>query len=80
MILRREQGPVYPRYVIGGQATDGKEAVKKAVSLKPNIVIMDLAMPGLNGFLAMNEIRKQLPRTKLIMSYASLDPEPWPIY
>ncbi len=55
------------KYVIAGEATDGKEAVKNAVLLKPDIVIMDLAMPGLNGFLAMNEIRKELPRTKVMV-------------
>jgi DNA-binding NarL/FixJ family response regulator len=56
-----------PRYVIAGEATDGKRGIKKAVSLKPDIVIMDLAMPGLNGFLAMNEIRKDLPYTKIMV-------------
>lgn len=55
------------KYVIAGEATDGKSGIKKALSLKPDIVIMDLAMPGLNGFLAMNEIRKELPRTKVIV-------------
>lgn len=55
------------KYVIAGEATDGKEAIKNAVLLKPDIIIMDLAMPGLNGFLAMNEIRKELPRTKVMV-------------
>ena len=55
------------RYMIAGEATDGKRGITKAVSLKPDIVIMDLAMPGLNGFLAMNEIRKELPRTKVMV-------------
>ncbi len=56
-----------PKYVVAGEATDGKRGIKKAVSLKPDIVIMDLSMPGLNGFLAMNEIRKELPRTKVMV-------------
>lgn len=56
-----------PKYVIAGEATDGKPGIKKAVSLKPDIVIMDLAMPGLNGFLAMNDIKKQVPHTKIIV-------------
>ena len=55
------------RYMIAGEATDGKRGITKAVSLKPDIVIMDLAMPGLNGFLAMNEIRKDLPHTKIMV-------------
>jgi len=55
------------RYVIAGEATDGKRGIKKAVSLKPDIVIMDLAMPGLNGFLAMNEMIKDLPHIKIMI-------------
>ena len=37
------------------------------ISSQLNIVIMDIAMPGLNGFLAMNEIKKQMPHTKVMV-------------
>jgi two-component system response regulator NreC len=59
---------------IVGEASDGREAVAKAVELRPDVVIMDLAMPLLNGADATRQIRKQLPRTRvLILSMHSDD-------
>jgi DNA-binding NarL/FixJ family response regulator len=49
-----------------GEAGDGAEAVRLAGELKPDMVIMDLTMPVMNGIDATREIKKQLPTTKVL--------------
>jgi len=50
-----------------GEASDGRMAFEKATALKPDIVIMDIAMPLMNGIEAAKRIRKQLPETKILI-------------
>jgi len=50
-----------------GEAEDGREAINKVQKLKPDIVIMDIAMPLLNGIEATRQIKKILPQTKIII-------------
>lgn len=58
-----------------GQASDGKEAVRKAVELSPDVVVMDLMMPKQNGTDATAEILMKVPNVKILIltSFASLD-------
>ncbi|WP_263419846.1 response regulator [Terriglobus albidus] len=49
-----------------GSATDGQSLVREALRLRPEIVILDVTMPILNGIDAAREIRKTLPKTKLV--------------
>jgi len=49
-----------------GEAEDGKTAVSEAARLVPNVVVIDVAMPGLNGIEAARKIAKGNPRTKII--------------
>jgi DNA-binding NarL/FixJ family response regulator len=49
-----------------GQAEDGHEAVKKASQLKPDLILMDIRMPRMNGLKAMNQIKGQ-EKTKMIV-------------
>ncbi len=48
------------------QVSDGRAAVDKAVELRPDVVILDIAMPGLGGIDATARIRRELPRTRII--------------
>jgi CheY-like chemotaxis protein len=50
-----------------GRAEDGRRAVLQATELKPDIVILDLTMPVMNGLSAAQEIRKVLPSTPIIL-------------
>jgi two-component system response regulator NreC len=50
-----------------GEAADGREVVKKATELKPDIILMDIAMANLNGLEATKQIKKVLPESKIIM-------------
>ncbi len=50
-----------------GEAGDGEEAVKKAIELKPDVVIMDIAMPKLNGIEATERIKTEYPRTAVLI-------------
>jgi DNA-binding NarL/FixJ family response regulator len=52
---------------VAGEAASGPEAIELALRLKPDVVVMDLAMPELDGVQATSELRKQLPDTKVLM-------------
>jgi DNA-binding NarL/FixJ family response regulator len=51
---------------ICGEAGDGKEAVEKAVELKPDVVLLDISMPVMNGIRAAVEIRRISPTIKIV--------------
>ena len=56
-----------PNLEVVGEAEDGRQAVHQAQKLKPDIVIMDIAMPLLNGIEATRQIKKKSPRIKIII-------------
>ncbi len=50
-----------------GEARSGEEAVAKAVSLSPDVIVMDLKMPGMDGIAATREIRQKLPNVNVLV-------------
>lgn len=52
---------------IVGEAADGKEAIEKAAELVPDVVILDISMPGLGGLEAAVEIKKRQPAIKILV-------------
>ena len=58
-----------------GEAGEGREAVEKAQELKPDLILMDVMMPGMNGIDACQEIRELFPETRVVMLTASSDQE-----
>jgi DNA-binding NarL/FixJ family response regulator len=62
-LIRRSR----PDWIIAGEATDGKQAVTSVKTLQPDIVILDITMPVLNGLGAANEIAKLKLPTRVLM-------------
>jgi DNA-binding NarL/FixJ family response regulator len=55
-----------PHYEVVGSVEDGRALLKAAVELKPNVVLLDIGMPLLNGLDAARELRKRMPHVKMI--------------
>jgi DNA-binding NarL/FixJ family response regulator len=66
LILEGFRKVLEPHCEIVGAVTDGKSLVDAALSLKPDLIMLDLIMPALNGIEAARQIRKQLPEVKLL--------------
>ncbi|HET9402821.1 MAG TPA: response regulator transcription factor [Candidatus Acidoferrales bacterium] len=54
-------------WVVCGEATNGLEAVRQALELKPDLIVMDMAMPEMDGLQASQEILKSLPGLPIIL-------------
>ncbi len=55
-----------PELLVVGEASDGPEAVQKAAELKPDLILLDIGLPTLNGIEAARQIRKLVPESKII--------------
>ena len=53
-------------FQVCGDARSGKEAIEKVIELRPDIVLMDINMPEMNGVKAAQEIRRISPATKIV--------------
>ncbi len=62
-----------PDLEVIGEAYEGRQAVSKAIELSPDVVLMDIAMPGLNGLEATRQLVKALPATRIIILTAHCD-------
>ncbi len=63
-----------PHFLSVGTVTDGRALVEAALSLKPDLIVLDITMPLLNGIEAATRIHKNLPRTKLLFVTMHSDP------
>lgn len=61
-------------FAVVGEAHDGTEAVKLAKSLTPDVVVMDMNMPKMDGLTALRAVKEQVPQTKVVM-LTSVDDE-----
>jgi DNA-binding NarL/FixJ family response regulator len=55
------------RFVIVGEAADGPEAIRKAKELLPDIILMDIEMPLMNGLVVTERLRRELPGVKVLI-------------
>jgi len=52
---------------ICGEASDGSEALVKARALLPDVILLDVSMPGLNGLEVARQLRKEVPQAKIVV-------------
>jgi len=57
----------HPDWEVCDEAIDGREAVEKAKRLSPDVIILDIGMPGLNGLESARQIRKALPDSEVLI-------------
>lgn len=74
LILDGLRSALQDQHEIVGLAKDGRALVQAAERLKPDLVVVDISMPLLNGFEAAKQIKKALPHTKIIFLSQHLNP------
>jgi CheY-like chemotaxis protein len=57
----------HPLWEICADASDGKDAIEKAAQLHPDLIVLDLAMPVMNGLQAAERLSKEFPNTPLLL-------------
>jgi DNA-binding NarL/FixJ family response regulator len=64
-----------PGITVVGEASDGFEAVESALALKPRVIVMDFALPSMNGAVATRRILAGLPEAKILMLSMHAEPD-----
>jgi DNA-binding NarL/FixJ family response regulator len=65
-IIRQSLG-TQPMMRVCGEAEDGVDAIEKAQALKPDLILLDLAMPRMNGVEAASVLRQKFPETPIVL-------------
>jgi DNA-binding NarL/FixJ family response regulator len=74
MLLDALKELLEPTYEVVGLVTDGRALLKAAEKLRPDIIVLDIAMPQLNGLDAGRQLRQSMPSVKLIYMTMNEDP------
>jgi DNA-binding NarL/FixJ family response regulator len=69
------KGILEPEFAVVGIVVDGRDLVDSAFTLRPDVILLDISMPRLNGLDAGEQIKHKLPATKLIFLTMSMSPE-----
>jgi DNA-binding NarL/FixJ family response regulator len=64
-----------PEWQVIAEASDGLEAVQKAQDLMPDIILLDIGLPELNGIEAVQQIRQRSPNSKIVFLSQNCDPD-----
>jgi DNA-binding NarL/FixJ family response regulator len=73
LLLAGLRAVLEPQFEVVGVAVDGRSLVSEVEKLKPDLVVLDIAMPQLNGIEAARQIKKAAPNTKLIFVTQQMD-------
>jgi DNA-binding NarL/FixJ family response regulator len=65
----------HPQIEVAGVAADGIEAVEKAHALQPDVVVLDLRMPGMSGLMALTRMTTELPHVRVLLLTACEEPD-----
>jgi DNA-binding NarL/FixJ family response regulator len=65
----------HPHIEVAGTAADGLEAVEQAHALQPDVIVMDLRMPGMSGLMALTRLTTELPQIRVLLLTACEEPD-----
>jgi len=75
LLLEAFSNLLEPKYDVVGTATDGRQMLSMVAKLQPDVVVLDISMPNLNGFDAGEKLKKKFPEIKLIFLTVNEDPD-----
>ena len=73
LILEALKAVLSEDFEVVGVASDGRELIEEAKRLQPDAVVLDISMPGLNGFEAARQIKETVPEAKLVFLTQTTD-------
>ena len=74
LLLDALKNLIEPEFEVVGTFADGLSLVESAAQLNPTAIVLDIAMPHMNGLIAGQELKKKLPLVKLV--YLTMNPDP----
>ena len=64
-----------PEFEVVGSFADGRDLVEKALPLNPNVIVLDIGMPNMNGLIAGQKLKQAMPLVKLVYLTMNNDPD-----